>query len=752
MQLGPTKGALHVGSHNTTLAGFGLNTEITASFHAEGKDAAKQAAPFGAARDFLSQFLPRNLSALSSAFAAVYEGVPWLKETSPSDEARGFLGSGVAGQSLWEKLRPRIPQRVDDALVVSPYFDEGLAFVDEIAGQLRPKRLVVVIDPENVSLDEARARKIKHVKFVNGSDQLKLPKRRESDRPFLHAKLLYFAGRGDELVVTGSANASAPAWLSPALTRNAEAVVWDRRKGVASSLGLASFFDAPVVTAAEWQRIREAKEAEIEDAPDDLRVLLAMPTDDGFAFDGDLPLSLPLAALDATGNACGEGSVEGRGVIRAPQATVDHAAELHGALAKSRVTLVVHRTEDINDLAASDSRKALRQAIGSLAEDPTQLEVLLRLTEKVIFDEKEDSTPTVLKKTDGDNDPPGSEAAPSTLAVSAHGKRGAARRRLVRGDLGYLIDLLIRSFEDGHSEVVAAEDEERGQSEDGDETSPGSLERESARGRDLEERVKIAHHCLKKTARLARRLGDRLDEAAEGGDRLVAQVAAVLNVFRVLRGLEARADWRQRGLELVDVQTLATAFEAIVAALATAGSALANAFGPPNASLADEVVQIVGLLMWLAYEADVDAVSEKPFGSVFDEQEFDEDRWYWVHLLVCIAPWFASCDQIRELARTAILNSGDADGERWFDAHARLLTAADRLRADAHGAAKSGPVKVGDLAVLGGGFEPRVRVIQQVTPTPRGPTITVTDFTAESGVRVFQRNFVACISLSNAKG
>jgi len=751
VQLGPTKGALHVGSHNTTLAGFGLNSELTASFRTEGKNAAEGAAPFVVARDFIAQFLPRKLEAVTDAFRGVFEGVPWLRDSEPQDESRGVFGSGVAGPSLWDRVQTLLPRKVDQALVVSPFFDEGLELIERIVEELRPNRLIVVIDPETVKIDEGRARKLKNVTFVSAVEQLKLPRRRETDRPYVHAKALYFAGGREELVITGSANATAPAWLASGRTRNAEAIAWDRRPGVAASLGLTACFEAPEITVTEWERIREAFEADADDDQDGrVRVFLAAPSPSGFTFEGDLATGLRLDAIGIDGKQCGVAVVDRPGSIAAEQPTIEAATELRGALGTGQALVIIHRTDEINELAASDSRKALRQAMVTLVEDPGQLEVLLRLTEKVIFDEAADSAPAagqVHTSTDPEEAAPND--GPATLSVEAHGRRGVARRRLVRGDLGYLIDLLIRSFEEGSTEAVT-EEEERGQSPEGDETTPGSLQREAARSRDLQERVRLARLCRTKTRRLVRRLNGRLEETAEGGERLLAQVAAVLNVLRVVRGLETRTEWRQRGLELVELQTLADAFECIVTSAVTNGSALFGAFGEPGALAADETAQIFGLLIWLAYEAEVDGTPE-PALKLDSEEHVDEHRWYWVHLLACIAPWFVNSESAGVVAESAIRTGGGVDGERWLDAHVRLLLLVERLRTGGAGASTSSSVSVGDLAILGPTFEPRVRVVQRVTSTPRGPTIEVADFGVEKGARVFQRSAVPCFNRMNSK-
>ena len=147
--------------------------------------------------------------------------------------------------------------RVSRVTVVSPYFDAKLAFIKRLETELQPKECVVAVHPKFSDLP-ANARALSpRTRFVDvsGLDD------GWAER-CLHAKLYRFElANGRSVVVLGSANASAPAWLADGGDRNAELVVvhhdaeqlWKR-------LGLHRITTAPEVGKEGWSEIRTRKE------------------------------------------------------------------------------------------------------------------------------------------------------------------------------------------------------------------------------------------------------------------------------------------------------------------------------------------------------------------------------------------------------------------------------------------------------------------------------------------------------------
>ena len=96
----------------------------------------------------------------------------------------------------------------------------------------------------------------------------------------------------------------------------------------------------------------------------------------------------------------------------------DGARYLEGDGAGGRLIVLVHRTEDIAKNMGGDTRKALRQALGVLEDDPSQLETLLKLTEKVIFDADDIVRTTPLRPTSPSTESQVPPPLPSSSASS----------------------------------------------------------------------------------------------------------------------------------------------------------------------------------------------------------------------------------------------------------------------------------------------------------------------------------------------
>lgn len=77
----------------------------------------------------------------------------------------------------------------------------------------------------------------------------------------MHAKLLWFASKQNELLVTGSANPSVAAYFATANARNAEVVVADGTKGAAERLGMEALLAAPAVTSTDWNAVETRRKA-----------------------------------------------------------------------------------------------------------------------------------------------------------------------------------------------------------------------------------------------------------------------------------------------------------------------------------------------------------------------------------------------------------------------------------------------------------------------------------------------------------
>ena len=751
--LGKAKGVLFVGSHNTTVAGFGLNDEVTNAFRTSGAGARQGAGVIRAALDYLQEFAPVVLTDVAQVFGAVRRNVPWLDgPVAVESNERVLLTTTGSDTDLWNQICPMVPKRPTTAFVCGPFFDGKLAFLRRLVDDLKPRRLVVGIDPESVEIDTVAVRKFREAEFVNISGIPRVPNRRDSGARYLHAKILWFASADGELLITGSANPSQAALLSSSEWRNAEAVVADRREGAAEALGLADLVDAPAVKAADWERVAE-RQAERTEASGDARgtVVLAVPTDDGLRLERPIGVRVKLEAFAADGTALGHATTGGTDPldINASEAVRDTAQTLRGITAKKKpVVVLVHRPDDIAKNVGGDRQRELRQALGALEEDPAQLDTLLKLTEKVIFDSDDIVTPEpAIRPKANTNREEAPEAGPESLAVDAAGRRAAKKkRRLASGDILILLDALMYRLGEGLSTTPTTrspEEELRPVAEDdaGDEEPPPPPPPYEV----------LADLCRGKVGRLTRRMAKQLEAAQDGGSarRAVIQLAAVLSVVHTLRTMEQRTEWRSKHLKLVDTDHEWKLLEAGGLALAWSSESLGpRALKEGQGDSFQELSLTIGLLAWLAWDTEIDVAAALERTTPIDLQE-EDDPWYPTQVFASVAGQLAGDTEARDILKHAVERTArkGTDGKAWLSGHLRL---ADRLVAVARNldSAKSPgrSARVGDLVVLGSALDPRVRVVLEVVPSGASDKVTVFEYANDDRKRQFLANHVNCVA------
>lgn len=753
LRFGKSKGSLLVGSHNVTLSGFGLNDEVTNIFRLEGVALRAGGAPFRQAFSYLAQFVPTQLAEVAEAFEGVKLGVPWLDGplgTGPQD--RQLLTESSAGAGLWSQVAPLIPKDVTTAFVGGPFFDPALAMVRRLQRDVRPKRLVIGIDPASVEVDPAEAAKLEGVEWVNIAGVPQIPQRRGGAPRYLHAKVFWFASKQDELLVTGSANPSVAAFFAAPNTRNAEAVVADRTKGAADRLDIEALLAAPAVTSTEWNAVSARRTAAPpSSAEEPRRILVATPTPTGFVVQDPLDVGLVLHAAGDLDAPLGEAVTREGGDIDATDAVRDGARYLEARGSKEHTLVVVHRTEDIAKNLGGDTRKALRQALGALEEDPTQLEALLKLTEKVIFDSDDVVRTTPLRPGGAAGADHDTAAAPASLALEAAGRRSSSRhtRSLASGDIVVLLDALMRRLGEWLPTNVSpgrrSEEEEIG----ADEEEGGELMREAP------EFGALAKTCRGKVRRLIKRMEGQLElaSAPDRARRGVVQLAAVLGVIRTLRFVEQRTEWKRRHHKLVDRTDEWNLLQSAAIAVGWGPDALApRAVAEAGGEGFAELSMVIGLLAWLSWEVETDIrVASQRDGRA----GLEDEQWYAVQLLAALSPWLADDEAAWTILEESVARTPRfrVDDKHWVSVHRAALEtfALVVLMPDEH--RQTGRrVKPGDLVVLGAREVPRVRVVLDVRQGSDGGKVAMLAPDAPDGERSFLASRVVTIEWDVAPG
>jgi hypothetical protein len=613
-----------VGSHNATLGGFGLNREIGTAFDID----LTQDGP-GVPRvvwRFVKEWARDFPAAIQQVLSATERIAPWLKEEA-EQQAGHVVGAALTGPPLWQLVRPRLPKRVTRIEVVSPFFDLDLRFLKVIRDEFRPKELIVAVHPEFSDIRPEAARLIRGARFVDVS-QISA----EWSSKVLHAKAYLFEGPSGSVAVSGSANASAAAWTAEAPHRNAElVVVHEDGARLWSRLGLRSIAKQPEMTATTWEVVRkknvERRERERNEATQPLPHVATL-SDRGFLAPSAFAERISAKQVWVVGR----GSAVQIDRLESDASEVlcvcENPAVRNGAVrlevrARSGPTRIalIHRTEALLDKAAGSVRHAFKVALSGLDGNPNQLEELLALVEKVVFD-----TPLDIE------DRPGARAGGSrkeglkregdigSLMVDARDTGRARRNRRVHAmsDLGAIIDALIYRLGIGLTHEI----ETRG---------PAKSEEELANDDDVVEReingAALAAMCRRKINQLFRRMEKQLKLAAERGRKVVPQIgqlAVVLGVVKHIRIREADFEWVPAGEELVELRSAWSFFERTSGYLYGDGSNLAALALQEAGEEFDELTVVRSHLTWLALDCEMD--TRKVLADLSEEIEEIRER------------------------------------------------------------------------------------------------------------------------------
>jgi hypothetical protein len=756
VRIGKSKGSLFVGSHNMTLAGLGLNDELTNEFRTGGQGARQGAEIIQAALDYLQLFVPDKLSELIRAYRSVRLNVPWLEGpiATPSTDRILMMTTGQDAD-LWTRLRTLIPKKRVTVFSCGPFFDSNLGFLKKLSADVKPDRFIVGIDPESVEINWAAVSSVRGAKFVNIGGMPLVPNRRGSVSTYLHAKILWFKGLDGELLVTGSANPSTPAFLSNSDRRNAEAIVVDRRAGSAAHLGIDALANAPSVTEEDWRQVQSRLTTVAERKPSEYGALiLALPTESGFATERRIGKRIFLDAFTSSGKALGQvtTSKDDDDVIIAPPEIRDGAQFLTATRTQNlQVTLLVHRPDEVARNVGSDRQKELRRALGALEEDPAELETLLKLTEKVIFDSDDVITETspITRKAQSTSGKLAESTGPQSLAVEAVGRRsGRKKRSLASGDILVLLDALIYRLGEGLGSRATVPDARV--DDDGESGDEQSINRELTTEPPPYEILALA--CRSKVGRLIRRMSKQLERArSASARRAIVQLAAVLSIVYTLRNMEQRVEWRSKRLVLVDQDHKWEIFEKGSLALTWGIQALLpRALQEGDREPFKEISLAIGLLAWLAWELEVDvkAAAERP--TPLDPEQ-DDDPWYPIQILAAVAPALAADEEAREHFVTSVNRTPRKghDVKSWLATHIYFAERLEKIVASPDRVRKAGREPLpGDLIILRAALNPRVRVA--LTVAPSGNTIKITVYDDENEERkrhilATHVNNVACL-------
>lgn len=737
-----------IGSHNLTLSGFGRNLEVTSVVRATSRAHTAELRTFHDVLTFLRAWctaLPEELRETIDALLRF--APPWAQAAPRTSTELQFLASMPSGTSPWEQLRAQVQGRVHRALLLGPYFDAELAFLRRVLDDLSPSEMVVAIDPQAAVLFVERAKQLPRTRFVSTTAWAG---RLNHEGVVLHAKALALDTDEGEWLIAGSANPSAPAWLADPPRRNAE-VCWVRRgedgtRGPADELGLWELWSAPDVTNAEWAMVYErSSQRRIETLDEVSEAVVAIETPDGFELHGvGAAVGITRATLRSYDDSVlltisnGDGSSRRLSVEEPAKRArcVDILLEQRDG---SPLRALVHPTDVLREHATTGRQRDLRRALATLETDPTQLEALLKIVEKVIFDAPDDSTAGASASSPSASDAPHPSSEPMTLSVSLATPAGTrTSKRLSDGDLGTLIDVLFHKLgaaAGASTEAAGPSLRREGEPSDDEDDELPDVSAEDGHTIALQVRVKIK--------RMLRRLDDRVGEVASdasGARRVLLQVAGVLGLLRALRNAERRTEWLPRGEGLLPEDACGELLWTLLCGFWRPGAPVLaglRADGSLDGGSV-ELTMVCGLCGWLGHMCglDVRAVFDAPL-KVEHAQMRDLAMFAW------LAPHIAGDADAVTLLRESILTTSRhaSDGEEWVHAHDRWWRAIATLAEDPTRFSTAVEVERGDLVL------PR-RVREGAPRSPAlvvevaGNKVVVLDDTEPSRERSYVRDYL----------
>ncbi len=207
---GPRKAAILIGSHNLTLSGFGYNREVTNWIDVGGsKDAdgvAALADTWGLIEAWVNQQANHLPESLLEAALALGKFVTPLTQKAKGSGQSCVLGQSLSGQSLFDQVAARVPVRVERIVVLGAFFDAELTMLRKLSEQWSTAEVVVLIDPDTVHLGGKLADV--RCRFVDARSLWA-----DTAKHYMHAKAIYFESLEGDVLVSGSANPSYPAWM-----------------------------------------------------------------------------------------------------------------------------------------------------------------------------------------------------------------------------------------------------------------------------------------------------------------------------------------------------------------------------------------------------------------------------------------------------------------------------------------------------------------------------------------------------------
>ncbi len=618
--LGKKKASVLIGSHNLTLSGFGYNREVTNLVEVAGPKDAEGAALLAATWKAVGQWieLERDMvpAPLLDAALAISNFVSPLVANAGSSESTFLLAQVPDGPSLIDQLAAQVPVQINRIGVIGAFFDQDQMFIKALHRHWPSAEIVVGIDPDSVYLQKRPA--VQKTRFVDARPLW------DDEKSYLHAKVIYLRTEtaSTDILISGSANPSRPAWMTREGDGNVEAVLL--RKGqnarsTAKELRLDQLFRLPaladeVVTSiiARTSASKATTEPQalpiwsgIADADTgDLRIVTRgtpLAIDLATCFGPNLEVVERIDKIDVSRDRLGVRPTSDLASIRSCVLEHDGQQVARAVIQHPGVLLASARTS---------KQSQIRNALGALGSNDADISTVIATVERVIFsDESVKEVEAAMRAHKDKRMATAGGEGPNSLEVSVNDLPKVKRklRLLKSGDLVYLIDVLLRRLSES-LETQNVETDSSGRTEEeqvGQDDVEGSDSTDSNQPAIQLDDLDIAKAVAHRARTLVRKMLLQLESAADDEDRrtsAVVQLIAVLALIRELRHLDRTPRWRKTGHALVQKEDRATLLDGSIAYLLGSTTHLIDWTDKAVGESTDEGTQLRVLLLWLAWD------------------------------------------------------------------------------------------------------------------------------------------------------
>lgn len=678
MLLGKNKGLLAVGSHNVTFSGFGKNLELTNLIKFKKKHD-EQYLPlfktaFTALRTWLNDYAvdpdSKVQTALTSALEDTLKLVPWLKgRGSDTTENAALLFSSATTSSLWQQLTPFIPNKSQQIIAISPFFDKSLAF-NKTLREKSHSELIVGLQPEEAVVTQ-EILSTEGIKVID-SDTINNNK----SGKYIHAKAIYFASEQSPVLVNGSANLSAKAWLDQGRNANAEAVL------VRSDVSAVEAAKLVGITAlADGEQLKELP-SKIKEQPEKKTQvasleLISIDEQDAISISIKQHWQVPLSVyyIDEWQQKYPiEFAIIESNIVIEHQAISSYGVISIFADQQLCSNIIIHHVLDIKRCCTTGAEREIQQAWGSLNTEHPDIKLLFNCLDKLsCFNSKpkDISTSTTLSsQAETTNEQDSKRDLVVALGDQITKNPLTGKIRSSQGDIANVLNLVIYSL---NSNINSSTQKQYGEDSLGrnEEDLIGSDDEDIETELDEAEntiKLKLAELCRGKVKRLINKLVKLLKQ---NKNITPTDISAALVTVSILPPLDekstienTKADKALNWLPIDSYQILIdTLFDHIFIEKHTPLEFDKQANNSVFST--DEAAQLISYLIWLMYKR---SYALQPIPSLHFTQEQAEERNKHNARLLFVFQRYCYDNTIKQLTQNVFAQFADKNAKTWLDA------------------------------------------------------------------------------------